>query len=57
MKIRHCARGNFRYLYLVELPAVYATWSNIPYVTPINPGETPNLTNLFCNAMETAKNE
>ena len=27
IKIRHCARGNFGYLYLVELPVVYATWS------------------------------
>jgi hypothetical protein len=55
MKIRHCARGNFGYLYLVELLAVYATWSNIPYIPPSNPGDTPNLANLYGNAMEQAK--
>jgi hypothetical protein len=45
IKIWHCARGNFGYLYLTELPVVYATWQpNIPYVPPINPGDTPNLT-------------
>jgi hypothetical protein len=58
IKIRHCAKGNFGYLYLTELPVVYATWQpNIPYVPPINPGDTPNLTNLFGNAMEQAKIE
>lgn len=55
MKIRHCAKGNFGYLYLVELPAVYATWSNIPYIPPTDPGDTPNIANLFGNAMEQAK--
>jgi hypothetical protein len=55
--VRHRARGNFGYLYLVELEVVYNTISNIPYVTPFNPGNTPNLVNLFGTAVETAKIE
>jgi hypothetical protein len=52
IKIQHCAKGNFGYLYLVELLAVYATWSNI---LPVDPGDTPNVINLYGNAMEQAK--
>jgi hypothetical protein len=56
MKIRHCARGNFSFLYLTELPSMYATWSSsIPYVLPIDPGDTPNLVNLLGKSIETAK--
>jgi hypothetical protein len=51
VRVCHCARGNFGYLYLVKLPVVYASMSNIPYVPPIDPSETPNLINLFGNAM------
>jgi hypothetical protein len=46
--VRHCARGNFGYLYLTELAVVYNTISSIPYVPPMDPGEMP---------METAKIE
>ena len=57
VRVSHCAGGNFGYLYLTELQVVYNTISNIPYVPPFNPGETPNFVNLFGNAMETAKIE
>jgi hypothetical protein len=34
---------------------VCATWSNTPYFPPVDPGDTPNLANLYGNAMEGAK--
>jgi hypothetical protein len=55
IKIRHCTKGNFGYLYLVELPAVHDAWSNTPYIPPVDPGNTSNLANLYSNAMEQAK--
>ena len=36
--------GTLCLLFLTVLPAVYATWSDIVFVTPVNPGPEPNIT-------------